>query len=855
MHIERLSFAALGPFADEKSIDFAQLGGSTLFLIDGPTGAGKSTIIDAIVFALYGEVSGRGSDKQRLRSAFAEPSTESYVEIDFTTSSGRYRVRRTPEYERSKKRGEGVTTVASAVSAWRSTGPDAWEPVSQRKGEADAQIRDWVGLSRAQFLQTVVLPQGEFANFLAAESKDRLEVLERIFATQLYSRIEDVLDEERRRAEGERDAARQLVIVRLRDVISRLPDDHGFVVPAPEAPVGDADAGLQALLEQARGRAQADADEARRRQGERLAAEEAVAAVRLVADARARVDACIADVDRATVAVDAAMVVRAEHQDVLASMGAGSDDAATAVVAVESTLAALEHAVAEERRLPVDEASIDELTREVSGVERAIEALDEERDRELPHRLAEVAQRLSVALVRAHEGAVDADHEERRLVEARFAGMAAELAGALREGEPCVVCGSADHPSPARPTGHQVSAEDVAAAGVRRADAEARRHQADVERARIADLVDIPEASDGPATPLPAIRDEIDAVQRRLTEIAGLRSRAAEALAGDRARLESQRAALNERRAIVDAARGDYATVALRVAALRAARDAVTELAHAVQVVSSKRELLRVAEEEWKALVTDSQQQAGDITVALDAQRAAQRAAVDSAARASGSASLLTDLTQRTDAFREAAAELAAVETRTSEVISLAAIVAGRDGNRLAQPLSAFVVQRMFDEVLEGANRRLRVMLDGRFELRSTEERTGRALRGLGLGLEVRDLRTDSVRRTATLSGGESFCASLALALGLADTVRANAGGIELGMLFIDEGFGSLDADRLDEVMAELGRLQSDGRVVGVISHVSEMKRAIHDRIDVRPLGPASGSTLDVSWMTSAVGC
>jgi exonuclease SbcC len=142
-------------------------------------------------------------------------------------------------------------------------------------------------------------------------------------------------------------------------------------------------------------------------------------------------------------------------------------------------------------------------------------------------------------------------------------------------------------------------------------------------------------------------------------------------------------------------------------------------------------------------------------------------------------------------------------------------------------------------------------MLDGRFELQATEARTSRKLTGLGLGLEVRDLRTDTVRKTSTLSGGESFCASLALALGLADTVRAHAGGIEIGMLFIDEGFGSLDVDRLDDVMSELTRLQADGRTVGVISHVTEMKRTIQERIDVQVLGPHSGSTLSVSWADS----
>ena len=152
----------------------------------------------------------------------------------------------------------------------------------------------------------------------------------------------------------------------------------------------------------------------------------------------------------------------------------------------------------------------------------------------------------------------------------------------------------------------------------------------------------------------------------------------------------------------------------------------------------------------------------------------------------------------------------------------------------------------MFDEVLDAANARLSGMLEGRFALVDTEQAQGRE-RIKGLGIEIMDRFTDSVRRADTLSGGETFCAALALALGLADTVRAHAGGIDIGMLFVDEGFGSLDPDRLDDVMAEL--MRADGRKVGVISHVSEMKRSILERISVRSVGPGAGSTLTVTWM------
>ena len=164
------------------------------------------------------------------------------------------------------------------------------------------------------------------------------------------------------------------------------------------------------------------------------------------------------------------------------------------------------------------------------------------------------------------------------------------------------------------------------------------------------------------------------------------------------------------------------------------------------------------------------------------------------------------------------------------------------------QPLKAYVVQQMFDEVIAAANIRLSGMLAGRFALVDTEQATGRE-RSLGLGLEIADLVSETNRRTETLSGGETFCASLALALGLADTVKSHAGGVDIGVLFVDEGFGALDQERLDDVMTELLKLRADGRTVGVISHVSEMKKSIMERITVIPLGADKGSTLEVSWM------
>ena len=861
MHINRLSFGALGPFPAAHTIDFDALGGSALFLIDGPTGAGKSTVIDAIVFALYGDVAGNGSDRQRLRSAFATPADESFAELVFTTSAGRYRVHRTPEYERAKVRGTGTTRAASTVRLERATGPDAWEPVSSRQGEADAEIARLVGLNRVQFLQTVVLPQGEFATFLAAESKDRLAVLERIFATSLYSRIEAALDDARRGAEAAREQADREVAGAVQHVRSRLSDADlaGLGVEA-EPDTASVIAALGGLIEAVDARAIAE---------ETALASAAAGHARALADlgrleslaaARLRVQSTR---DLVAEAVDRRAVLRAaldEHAAEIVALELGDASLGDLVSGVDRAIGALDPALEAERRLVADAAERDRRRRAVESIEVRIQGLEAERDHDLPTRMLTIATALRDAVAEAARVAGEATAGEAALVQARLDGMASELAGALVEGSPCVVCGSAHHPAPAPAAARTVTATDLAAAARERTEAEATRQALEVEQARLdlvaADLVP-PSADSAPSIDVPApaggmsaaeLTRGVQALQQRIADVGGSLREARDEHGAMLAELAGLEATMAERSDLVAAALAGHSSIDDRRVHLITVRGRVAAVLEAEAAVAQCERDLAEATVALDALVDDPLADEAALPglraacESLEAQAGAARSRLD-ATRA-----LLDDLRTRSGLAEAALAARDQCWSDTADVISLANVVKGGAGNALSQPLSAFVVQTMFDEILASANRRLRSMLDGRFELQSTEGRTSRRLMGLGLGLEVLDLRTDTVRRTSTLSGGETFCASLALALGLADTVRAHAGGVEIGMLLIDEGFGSLDGERLDEVMAELLRLRADGRTVGVISHVAEMKRSIPERIDVRPLGARLGSTLDVSW-------
>ena len=243
MRIHSLTMTGIGPYAGREHIDFDAVGASGRFLLTGPTGSGKTTIIDAIVFALYGDVADSAdSSKERIRSTLVGPHTESVIELVFSTGAGVYRVRRTPTYERAKRRGQGTTTQNGTVKLWHLAevgGEPLDEPVT-RVGDADAEIARAVGLSREQFTQTVVLPQGKFARFLRADSSERQHLLKDVFGTGIYDAIQDAL------IQASRDGARRVeqAAADLRGQVASL-GRHPLLTEAP-SPTETADAGEDA---------------------------------------------------------------------------------------------------------------------------------------------------------------------------------------------------------------------------------------------------------------------------------------------------------------------------------------------------------------------------------------------------------------------------------------------------------------------------------------------------------------------------------------------------------------------------------------------------------------------------------
>lgn len=990
MYLHQLTLSNVGPFAGTSTIDFSKLGSSGLFLLDGPTGAGKSTIVDSIVFALYGKVASHYGSSERMHSQHAAPTDEPAIELVFETTAGIFRVIRTPAYERPKKRGIGAAQQNATVKLWRLADPqaDAGELLSNRHGEAEAEILRIIGLSREQFVQTVVLPQGEFAAFLRAGPDDRREVLQRLFGTRLYELMLRQLEGDKKQALRQRTEAQQAELLALTAfaTASGTELETDLIDLRTQLEPGQLAAGVEFVLEELRAAhetalaAQAVADSAHaaaaqaQRVGDALAARHhrrsglLVRAAALAQTSASYEDHCaqlhrlerlatalptynglrearqaldlmttVASTVRASIAASQGEAVTdnsefATRPQLVAKKLRATADQLEYLITAESALNVLERELSDvnERNLAVairiqdlsktaDElpAKVTQLTaqhdklREGAGQQthlvanhaRAVASLAAA---QAAHNTAEAAAIAEQAVTDLFISCTSREDEVAALRRDRIVGIAGELASALVPGQACAVCGSTEHPRPAT-----WSAVHATPAAIEGAEQLAAASSAELASARLS-LDELGKALAGHRVAsagrsidecelamkmaLTALSDslaaaeELNVIEPELQTCLEQQDAVAIELGQLRVNLsatENDAAAkaksIAEQDTKIAEGRLGFQTVQDRVNDLREHSSQLDEYASALAELNEAQRALATREAELSTVLTaigvPNEQTYGKLAAELVSVPAlkehigsyeAERAAVDDGLAdpdlmnlgdvAAPNLSELETLTQQADVAARAALELtsgvqqrlfAAVEhadrtaaaaqkfdevtETTASVIRIADIVSANSAANLRKiALPTYVLRERFLDVIAAANIRLATMSDGRYELVYTDERESGGRRA-GLGLTVKDLRTDKFRSPGDLSGGEGFYTALALALGLADVVTAEAGGLELGTLFIDEGFGSLDSATLDSVLAEITKLGQGGRVVGVVSHVDELKSRIPNRIQVRP--------------------
>ncbi|MFF9510623.1 AAA family ATPase [Streptomyces sp. NPDC014724] len=1032
MRLHRLTLTAFGPFGLTQDIDFDALSSAGIFLLHGPTGAGKTSVLDAVCYGLYGAVPGaRQSPGTSLRSDHAPADLPTEVTLELTVGGRRLEVTRRPAQPRPKKKGSGFTTE-KAQSWLRAYAPDdGWQQLSRSHQEIGEEITQLIGMSRDQFCQVVLLPQGDFARFLRADAEARGKLLGRLFDTRRFAAVEERLAELRRTAEAQVRTGDERVLA----VAQRIAQAAGPA--ASESPLPDIQPGEPGLADGVL----AWAATARSAARERLdiaacvltTADDRRTAARLTLDAErelAGLQRRHEETQRRATALEAGRPDHDRHRERLARARAADlvapalelrDEAERAYRTVREardrarallpdTLADAggEHLAELERKLRQELGGLDaaqraerrgaEIEAERAGLERQARADDEliheakgwladwesvrhglrariEEAQEAATRAEHLAGRLEPARARldaarrrdalaveasaaaerlavARERAAGAHESWLELRERRLRDIAAELAAELVDGEDCKVCGSADHPRPARAADGHVdrATEERALDAYRRA--EEARTEADRElgvvrekhmAARAAAQSVVPQPRDGADAAEPArvaaagsvasgaiddgaARGEqspptsaadpatdptvvelgtlVDDVTRRHAQAhrqaAGMHA-AREALAVaereqserlEGLRLAERRAAartslregLDREQASLEAqlvnARGDFGSVAEHAALLERRVGLLAEAAEAVReeetaALRRKEADGRLADAAFRAgfatpqaaaasLLTDTEQRelqrlvdAWQSESAAVADRLAETAtrtaaqsppaAVDVAAAAYDTAErLLRDASATLAAARERCAELsrlsrsAANEVRGlgplreeyDRVARLAGLTAGTSAdNERKMRLESYVLAARLEQVAAAATARLQRMSSGRYTLVHSDARTGG--RRSGLGLHVVDAWTGRERDTATLSGGETFFASLALALGLADVVTDEAGGVRLDTLFIDEGFGSLDDQTLDEVLDVLDSLRERDRSVGIVSHVADLRRRIPAQLEV----------------------
>jgi len=988
MRLHHLEITAFGPFADTVTVDFDELSAAGLFLLSGPTGAGKSSVLDAVCFALYGDVPGDRGSAKRLRCDTAAPGVASRVVLEATLADRRFRLTRSPAWQRPKRRGTGLTTDQASVLVEELTA-DGVRPLTYRLDEAGHLVSGLLGMNLTQFCQVAMLPQGRFQEFLRARSEERQRLLQKLFRTRRFEDIERWLRDHRlglRRRLDHLTAELAALAHRLdeagaaeHDLDALLADDLALEAWAAElveqsaraavaaaeaatataASAGAAEAALaegtaRAALQERHAAARshrsalaAESPQIHTKQAQVEAARRASPVLALTALAqrartrRAEADCRLAELvaelidtdsdelaadavaasarrDQLTLALGALPVIRGLERELgmlrdrsqheverLAALAAQESALTARAEALPSDIAALGARQGEAAR---DRSQLDAVRtsleaarlRHAAAVELAATRLAQEAARERLREFVDAHQGLKEAWLAVHE--------------ARLHGMAAEIAVDLAVGASCPVCGSCEHPHKASPGAGAPTAASEKAARRATDDAEvARQAQADIVRGLDTRLAILTEQSGGfdatvALVMLEAARQEADRVSASAREWealtaeldAALTEQAVTATDLEQTRVEAATLRSDSEARLTRLADvgqqltehlGLYRSADELEAALRRELAAVTDLVSAHHAVAA-------------ALEVESQAQADVVEAAQAQEFASVHDALAAALSAAEIDALEAELTAHADQVAAADATLADPEVASSareprpdlptltlahrqsaeqarlahsahdaasrRQIRIAALqhdtlvalgawrpvrdahalaaqvsgfVEGKSGDNHAQMrLSAYVLAWRLGQVVGAANVRLAAMTGQRFTLEHTSQKGAGETRG-GLSLLVRDEWSGESRDPVTLSGGETFVVSLALALGLTDVVTQEAGGADIGTLFVDEGFGSLDADTLDDVMDTLDALRDGGRAVGIVSHVPELRTRIPTQLKV--IKSRSGSSLE----------
>ncbi len=902
-----LTMTGFGPYAEKTTVDFSRLGDRGLYLVTGDTGAGKTTIFDAIVFALYGATSGGTRTASMLRSKYAAPDTPTETELRFLLRGKEYVVKRNPEYERPKLRGTGTTKKTAAAELILPDGS-----VVTKAQDVTKRVEELLGLNATQFMQIAMIAQGQFLRLLLAKTEERQKIFRGIFHTERFERLAAAVNSDANEAERE--------CQRARDKAQGLMADIECAEDAPQAEQAQKARAGELLTE-----------DVKQLLHELIEIDEAAKTAK--DDELQKIDEAISELDKriervkerekARQSLQEAKTEAENHGPALAAAKEAEKQAAERAKDAESF--AREEAQIE-KELPeyeAAEAKQNEFKRHAEAAKKAVEEEAEakkakktagerlEKEKEELRALAQageereklVAERQEITRRHKDVGSladamkdyeafykkIDGLHKDLiartevwREKEtayytaegAFFAEQAGYLADKLKTGEPCPVCGATEHPNPAKLSGEAPDEEKVRALqnewNAAKAAAMELRGQFELGKEEFGKRKDkllqsikailgdytTAEARERLPETVAELNGKLADVEKRLRqkeEEAKRKAALEKTIPQDEktaAEADARIAEAGAKRASAETAR-DAAEIAwkeisakLRFQSKREAEARRNALRaecekrqnvkkHAEEAVKQQEKKAQELAERIKLLEQSIAEAPQDEFDALRAERTAR------AGERAGLFNLQKELHKRLennrktlDNLQKASGDLGKLELRFQWLKALADTVMGKIGAREKIMLETYVQMRYFERIVARANVRLLVMSGGQYELRRRVEATTKKSLS-GLELDVVDHFNGSIRGVETLSGGESFKASLSLALGLADEIQSSAGGVELDTLFVDEGFGSLDDESLEQAMRALASLSDGRRLVGVISHVGALKERIDKKIIV----------------------
>lgn len=867
----KLTMRAFGPYAGETVIDFEKLQGRHLFLICGPTGAGKTTILDAMCYALYGKTSGDRTG-EKMRSDYADSSERTEVVFDFMLGDKTYRATRSPAQMVDKKRGSGQTLAAMQASL--SELEDGKEINTLRTGIEEAAGK-LIGLNADQFCQVILLPQGDFRKLLVAKADEREAILKQLFKTQRFSdfkdRLKDRLDakvrekmekqtredqilsssgatDEKQLSQMVEEAGKELK--EAQDIVkSREKESNEFrEVYQKETALMGHFTELEKALKQ---------DAALKNEEGRM--KEMEASLSLIRSAR----------ELAPYFVQLDGITREGKQEAVklktakADMETYSKLNETLEKRIQE-LDAMKEKREEERKTAL---KMQDLVPKAKLYGAAVQALKNAKN--ALSRAEEETKRLQAAAEAARKARDEQKEKADAVRKSYIEGQAFLLAEGLEDGVPCPVCGAIHHPAPARGGDHVAKAEDVeraqkeyerASAAYDRANDTKEKHSTGAYAKAMSDhakadaqmktLEEIPEAYRDPkyleAESTRLLTDIKKWEQDKETAAAQLRKVGADLSASQAA----CRNAEERREELVKKYRETESV--LKEASDKAGFQSLDECKEWYKKKDTE-ESVRKTLEQYRAdrksteerIKAEEQATAGKERPDMQALNEKSKALQDQLKKASERAAALKE---RTETLQKAVSDARAIEKELEDLRKEEGLIRGlydlTSGKKTRITLERYVLGTLLDDVANAANLRLLSMSRRRYSLHRMTDESG--LGKGGLSLEVSDSFTGRSRPANTLSGGETFLASLSLALGLADVVQSRQGGVRLDTMFIDEGFGTLDPDSLNSAMNTLIDLQNTGRMVGIISHVPELEERIDARLRVTPAEKGSKAEFEI---------